>query len=80
MMKGIKTFWICSNPECSSVPFVGSILITKRIDDKTSYRCRHCRRSYDAEILGTDICPRCGERMKYTKLTIRTCPKCGRLG
>jgi len=76
----VKTFAICSNPECSPMaPMTGTILKRKYSDDKTEYRCRHCKTTYDAEVLGTDVCPECGGKMKHPKLWWLECPECGRM-
>lgn len=36
-------------------------------DDLMTYVCRPCKKKYDAQTLGANICPRCGKTMKYAK-------------
>jgi len=73
-------FYICQTPDCSPLaPMVGTIVKRRYFDDMTEYRCRSCKVSYDAKILGTDICPKCGKMMIHPKLWSLECPKCKRL-
>jgi DNA-directed RNA polymerase subunit RPC12/RpoP len=76
----MKTFKLCSNPDCSPLaPMVGTILKRKSgIDPMRTYRCRACKSDYDADMLGTDVCPKCGRTMKLAKVWWYECPKCGR--
>ena len=76
----MKMFPICPNPTCSPMaPMVGTILKRKYFDDKTGYRCAKCKVEYDAELVGSDICPKCGRKMKHPKLWSLECPRCGGL-
>jgi len=69
---------ICSNKKCSPLtPLVGTKMVRKYYDDKSTYRCKNCKRNYDVEILGIDICPRCKIAMQYAKIWWYKCPKCG---
>ena len=71
-------FDACSNPSCITAGIVMTPLVRTMVDDKTSLRCNVCKRVYDAEILGTDQCPYGHGKMRFTKIRILTCPKCGR--
>jgi len=37
----------------------------RAIQDPTRYICRTCKSKYDAELLGTNICPTCKTPMKH---------------
>ena len=74
------TFYICSDSDCSPLaPMVGTVLKRKYgIDPMRTYRCRGCKADYDADALGTDVCPKCGRTMRLAKVWWHECPKCGR--
>jgi len=76
----MKMFPICPNPECSPMaPMTGTILKRRYgIDPAKTYRCRACKIDYDADVLGTDECPRCGKKMRLAKVWWFECPKCRR--
>lgn len=42
-------------------------------------RCTGCRIAYDLEILGSDMCPKCGKPLEpiYVIHSIIRCPLCG---
>ncbi|MFA5785281.1 MAG: hypothetical protein WC962_10420 [Phycisphaerae bacterium] len=50
----------------------------KRVsDDTTILACYHCHARYDPEILGSDVCPRCGRKMKHPAQFKTECIRCG---
>lgn len=42
-------------------------------------RCVGCRTTYDLEVLGSDMCPKCGKSLEPTYVihSIVRCPLCG---
>jgi len=78
---GLKTYLMCSNPECSpnAALGVGQKLVRYYYNEPDAARCPICKHNYDTIILGSNTCPICGRPMLPVKCWSLKCPKCGRM-